>query len=457
MRWQCICRAGSIFFAAMGKVIAVLSLLLTFTAVSFAAEDLLELYTQALNSDPRFSGARFEHNATLERLKIARAGLLPRIYAEGVYTQTQQDIVSSDNSVYGSGTSTFPTTAQILSLTQPLFNMATLANVDRAKADVKGADLQLEAVKQDLAIRVAKAYLGVLASRDNVAFIESESASVGMYHELIKSKFSSGLAPKTDYLDAKARMSEVKANKIAAENNLDDALQSLREIAGRGTSGIAGLREEIPLLSPDPNDIDTWNDAAIKQNPALGFQRQIVEAARQEVRRQEAGHYPYLNLEANYNRTKTEGTLFGGGSDVKTTYALLRLNIPIFEGGVVRARTHEALNLHKAAIQEEERQRRALAKEARAAYQGVGSAIGRVEALRESVESQKLALDAKREGYKSGLFAFRAVLDAERDLYRARRDHAVARYDYVMNCLRLKKAAGILNVSDIAAVNDWLE
>ena len=452
-----MCRGGSNLLFQTGKAIAVLFLLLSLASVSFAAEDLLELYTQALTSDPRFSGARFEHDATLEKLKMARAGLMPKIYAEGTYTQTQQDIVSSDNSVYGTGTSTFPTTAQTLSLTQPLLNIATLANVNRAKAEVKGADLQLEAVKQDLAIRVAKAYLGVLASRDNVAFIESEAASVGMYHELIRSKFSSGLAPKTDYLDAKARISEVRANKIAAENNLDDALQSLQEIAGRGTAGIAGLREEIPLISPDPNDIDIWSDEAIKHNPALGLQRQIVEASSHEVRRQEAGHYPYLNLEANYNRTKTEGTLFGGGSDVKTTYALLRLNIPIFEGGLVSARTREALNLHKAALQEEERQRRALVKEARAAYQGVGSAIDRVKALREAVESQTLALEAKREGYKSGLFAFRAVLDAERDLYRARRDHAVARYDYVMNCLRLKKAAGIISVSDIAAVNDWLE
>jgi outer membrane protein len=457
MRWQCICRVGANSFSEIGRVIAVLSLLLSFASVSVAAEDLLELYTQALTSDPRFSSARFEHDATLEKLKIARAGLLPKIYAEGTYTQTQQDIVSSDNSVYGNGTSTFPTTAQTLSLTQPLFNIATLANFSRAKAEVKGADLQMEAAKQDLAVRLAKAYLGVLASRDNSAFLHAEEAAVGMYHDLVRSKFDSGLAPKTDYLDAKARIAEVRANKIAAENNLDDALQSLREIAGRGTAGIARLREEIPLISPDPNDIDAWSDSALKHNPALGLQRQIVEASRHEVSRQEAGHYPYLNLEANYNRTKTEGTLFGGGSDVKTTYALLRLNIPIFEGGLVRARTREALNLHKAALQEEERQRRALVKEARAAYQGIGSAVDRVQALREAVESQKLALEAKREGYKSGLLAFRAVLDAERDLYRARRDHAIARYDYVMNCLRLKKAAGILNVSDIAAVNDWLE
>lgn len=457
MKWRFMCRGGSILFSKTCAVIAVLFLLLSLVSVSFAAEDLLESYTQALKSDPRFSGAQFEHDATLERLKMARAALMPKVYLEARYMQTKQDITSSDNQVYGVSSSTYPTKAGTLYLSQTLLNIATFANVDRAKAEVKGADLLLESVKQDLAVRVAKAYLGVLASRDNVEFLSAEAAAVGMHYELIRSKFTSGLSSKTDYLDAKARISEVRANKIAAENSLDDALQSLREITGQGTAEIAGFREEIPLISPDPNNIDVWSDAAIRHNPVLGVQRQTVESARLEVNRQKAGHYPYLNLEANYNRTQADGTLYGGGSDVTTANAIVALNIPIFEGGLVRARTREALNLYKAAIQEEERQKRALVKEARAAYQGVGSAIDRVKALRDAVESQKLAVEAKREGYKSGLFAFRAVLDAERDLYRARRDHAVARYDYVINCLRLKKASGMLNVSDIAIINDWLE
>ena len=461
MRWttrgHCRCRGRSIFFSGRARIIAVLSCLLLFVPVSSGAEDLLGLYTQALKSDPRFLGSRYEHDATLERLKIAKAALLPKIYAEGTYTQTQQEIISSDNSVYGTGTSTFPTKGGTLSLIQPLFNIATAANVARVKAEATGADFQLAASQQDLAARVAKAYLGVLASRDNIALLGAEEAAVAMFHELIQSKFAAGLTPKTDYFDAKARMAEVKANKIAAESNLDDAFQSLKEIVGTDATQIAGLREEIPLISPKPGDIDTWSNAALKQNPSLEVQRQAMEAARQELRRQTAGHYPYLNLEANYNRTQTEGTLFGGGSDVTTAAALVRLYIPIFEGGMVNARVREAFNTYNAALQERERQTRALVKETRAAYQGVESAIDRVNALREAVESQKLALEAKREGYRSGLLTFRAVLDAERDLYRTRRDYAVARYDYVMNSLRLKKAAGILDMSDITTVNDWLE
>ena len=266
-----------------------------------------------------------------------------------------------------------------------------------------------------------------------------------------------GLAPKTDYLDAKSRRAEVRAARIAAESALDDALQALRELTGRDVPSLAVLREDLPLKHPDPDEVAAWIGEAVKRNPSLEAQRQTVEAARQEYFRQVAGHYPLLNLEAAYNHNKTEGTLFGGGSEVETTNVLLRLNVPIFEGGIVKSRSREAFNLFQAATQEEQRQARALEKETRAAFFGVRDSIERVKALREAVESQDLALQAKREGYKSGLFILLAVLDSERDRSLVRQDYATARYDYVMNSLRLRKAVGTLSESDLVTVQEWLE
>jgi outer membrane protein len=436
-------------------LLAVLAVL--FFSQPLFAEDLMGVYGLAVKNDPRFLGARYERDASAEKYIQARAGLLPKLTAEGSYTQTRQNIISSDNTVYGQGTSTFPTTSYSASLVQPLFNFASWVSLQRAKATVKGADMKLEAARQDLMVRAARSYLGVLASSDNLEFLGVEEAAVNRYHELVSGRFTSGLASRTDFLDAKARLADVRARKIAAQSTLDDSLQGIKEIVGQNVAKIAPLRDELPLLSPDPDNADTWIDAAVKQNPSLEMQRQAVEEARQEVSRQQAGHYPYLNLEANYDRTKTEGTLFGGGSEVETASALVRLSVPIYEGGIVNSRTREARSLYQAAIQEEERQTRAAKKETRAAFLGVVSSIDRVKALREAVEAQKLVLEAKREGYRSGLYTILAVLDAERDLYRARRDYAVARYDYIMNSLRLKKSVGTLTEADLASVNDWLE
>jgi len=453
----CSGRDRSFFPLRPGIVVMMLIVLLGLPSFQARAEGILDVYSLALKNDPRFIGARFSHDASKETLTQAWAMLKPTVSAEGVYTNTNQKIISSDNTVFGHGSSSFPTTEYSLSLTQPIFNKPSFANVSRARAKVKGADMEMEAARQDLIVRIAKVYLGVLAARDKGAFAKTEEAAVELHYELVAGKFKMGLAPKTDYLDAKSRRAEVRAARIAAESALDDALQALRELTGRDVPSLAVLREDLPLKHPDPDEVAAWIGEAVKRNPSLEAQRQTVEAARQEYFRQVAGHYPLLNLEAAYNHNKTEGTLFGGGSEVETTNVLLRLNVPIFEGGIVKSRSREAFNLFQAATQEEQRQARALEKETRAAFFGVRDSIERVKALREAVESQDLALQAKREGYKSGLFILLAVLDSERDRSLVRQDYATARYDYVMNSLRLRKAVGTLSESDLVTVQEWLE
>jgi len=441
----------------LGTFVVGLILFFVVPMSSAHAEGILDVYRLAIENDPAYNGARFSHEASKETLNQAWAAFQPTVSAEGKYTNTDQKIVSSDNTVYGQGSASFPTTEYSVSLIQPLFNMSSLSNLFRAKARVKGADMEMEAARQDLIVRVTKAYLGVLAARDKLALAKTEEASVGLHYELASGKYKMGLTPKTDYLDAKARIAEVRANRIATESAQDDALQAIREVTGRQIVSLAALREDLPLKYPEPNDVEAWISEAVKQNPTLEAQRQAVEAARQEYKRQVAGHYPMLNFEAGYTNNETEGTLFGGGSEVETTDILFRLNIPIFEGGIVRSRSREAYNLYLASIQEQERQLRALQKETRAAYYGVADAMARVTALREAVEAQELVVQAKQDGYKSGLFTLLAVLDSQRDLTLVRQDYATARYDYVVNSLRLKKAVGTLAQNDIAIVQGWLE
>lgn len=439
------------------ELVTLLAVLFLVPLSAAQAEGILDIYQQAIKNDPAYQGAQFSHDASKETLAQARSAFLPKISAEGAYTGTHQNVGRSDNTSYTPGSSSYPTTEYSVSLIQPLFNKSSLSNLFRAQAKVKGADMELEAARQDLIVRVTKVYLGVLAARDKLNLAQTEEASIRMQYELAYSKYSLGLARKTDYLDAKARLAEVRANRIAAESALDGALQALREVTGKKAASLAPLRSDLPLKRPEPGEADAWIAAAVKQNPAIEVQRQSVEMALQEYKRQVAGHYPVLNLEAKYSNIDTQGTLFGGGYEAGTSNVLVRLNFPIFEGGVVNSRSREAYNLYQASLQEQERQLRALQKETRAAYHGVLDAMERVAALREAVEAQELLVQAKQDGYRSGLYILVAVLDAQRDLTRGRQDYATARYDYVMNSLRLKKAAGTLAEGDMVTVQGWLE
>jgi len=198
-------------------------------------------------------------------------------------------------------------------------------------------------------------------------------------------------------------------------------------------------------------------EASLKQNLLLEARRLTVEIAQHEISRQQAGHYPSVELVATQNRKDTGGSLFGGGSNVETADLMLRLNVPLYSGGLVSALSGEATKRYEGAREDLERDARLTERQARAAFQGVTGGVSRVEALAQGVVSAESARELKAEGYKSGLETILQVLDAERDLYAAKRDSARARYDFLLNRLRLKQAVGTLSEADLDAINRMMQ
>jgi outer membrane protein len=203
--------------------------------------------------------------------------------------------------------------------------------------------------------------------------------------------------------------------------------------------------------------LERWVDSAFDQNLLLRARREAVEVARQEVERQRAGHYPSVNLQLTHNRRDSGSTLFGGGSSVETTDVAVRLAVPIFDGFLTTAVTREAAHRFQKSQEDLELERRSVERQTRLAYDGTITGVALIRALRQSVDSQQSAVSAKEEGYRAGLLTLLPVLDAQRDLYLAKRDYAQARYDYLVNRLKLKQAAGSLAESDLGSVSAALQ
>jgi outer membrane protein len=199
--------------------------------------------------------------------------------------------------------------------------------------------------------------------------------------------------------------------------------------------------------------VEHWVDAALTQNIGLRAKLAAVEVAQQEIKRREAGHYPTLGFVMSHNRRDAGSTLFGGGSKVETIDMMLRLSIPLYEGGLIDAATREAVERYAKSQEEFEQERRAVDRATRASFEGALSAVSLVQALKQSMVAQRSALEAKEEGFRSGLFGLLPVLDAQRDLYLAQRDFEQSRYDYLLNRLRLKLAAGTLSELDLASID----
>ena len=421
------------------------------------AVDLAQVYELAKQNDPEFEGYRFQRMAAAEALPQARAGLLPVVAFDAERVETSQDIVSADNTVFASGKTDFPTTSYTLTLTQPLFNYANYTQFQQSKSQLGQADAEFETARQDLIVRVAERYFAVLAAEDSVRFTRAEKQAVERQLLTAEKRLKAELGRVTDLHDAKARYASVEAAEIEALNLLDDSQQALSELTGELMTDLAPLDQSVVLSPPEPREPAVWIEAALTQNPAIIYQKEALEVSRHEVTRQKAGHYPKLDLVYRLNNRDTKGTLFGGGSEVETQDIMVRLNLPLYQGGYVSSRSKEAAYLHQKSRQDLQRSQRAVKRAARAAYFGVINAISKVKALGEAVASQALALDAKEKGFRSGLYTNLAVLDAERDLYGARRDYAQARYDYILNRLKLEQAVGTLSDEDVAQVNSWLK
>lgn len=420
-----------------------------------SAESLRNLYLKAKASDPTLAGAGHLREASRESLELAWAQLLPSINAQYQYTDSSQDILASDNQVYEQGQSDYSTEEYTVSLKQPIFEYSLFLGVSQARVEQTKADLDLEAARQDLIVRVTERYLNALAAWDQLEFAKAELAAVSQHHELASARFEMGLAPITDLHDAKARLASRAARVTEAEHQLADALQALGEMTGETPESLAILKPELVMPPPLPDDIELWADGAVKSNLAVEAQRRAVEVVDKEVSKQRSGHYPTLDLLGRFNSRNTEGSLYGGGSEVETQDIIMQVNLPIFQGWFVNSRTRQAAEQRSKAKAELEKLTREVSRLARSSFLGVKSAITQVNALGQAVESQQLALEAKQEGYRSGLFTSLAVLDAERDLFNAKMEFSRARYDYIFNNLKLRQAVGTLAESDLLGADEW--
>jgi outer membrane protein len=255
---------------------------------------------------------------------------------------------------------------------------------------------------------------------------------------------------------AQAAYDLATAAEIDAANQLQSANEALYELTGENVEDIRPLQAEIPLVSPDPADVERWVQAAMDQNFALLAARFNAEIAERNVALQRSGHHPSLDLVASLGKTDT-GSGSSTGRDVEDAIVGLRLTVPLFQGGAVSSRTRQANYELTQARQQVEQQRRSTLRATRDAYNAVIAAINRVNALAQARVSARSALEATEAGMEVGTQTAVDVVSTRTELFRAENDYAVARYDYLLNILRLKLAEGSLSITDLRRINQWLQ
>lgn len=433
------------------------------------AASLLEVYQQALQSDPLIHEAESRRLAAQEASPQARGLLLPQVNASGSWTNN--DLTGSEVTVDldtgNFGTLAFETksddTAWNIALRQTIFRWDQIVNLKQASKIVARADLVYEAAQQDLMLRVVERYFEVLAAEDRLTSIHADRQAIARQLEQAKQRFEVGLIAITDVQESQAAFDQSVASEIGAERELATARELLREVTGEYVPELSAPAAEFPLPAPAPADERIWIDMAMEQNLELLSSRLDEQIARDEISFRRTGHYPSVDLVASRSSFESDGERSVGGGPFLTADSMrdgdsigIEVTVPLFSGGRTSSQVREAVYLHRASREQLQRVARETERATRDAYLGVNSEISRVKALEQAVASSRTALEATQAGFDVGTRTIVDVLTSQRLLYQAITNYYQSRYVYIGNVLRLKRAAGTLQIQDLEQIDRWL-
>jgi outer membrane protein len=425
-----------------------------FAASPAFAMDLIQTYEKALSYDSGIASARASFEAQQAASDISRSKLLPQLgaSADANYTDSDGPSQNVDYTTLGLG----------LQLTQPVFRADAWFNYDASKFQTDSARAQYHLAQQQLILDVASAYFDVLRAQDTVTTLRATETAIQRQYDQAQERFDVGLIAITEVLEARATFDDIRSQRIAAENSLNITREQLARLTGEYTEQLDNLRQNFPLNPPEPMNPELWETTALEQNWSIQAAIFDLKASEETLKAAKAGHYPTVDFQASYGKSKIGG-LDSSGTVVQqrngtTTQGVIgfQLNVPLYSGGGIQAGVRQQRSLLTVAEESLNTVRRDVRVDTRSRFLTINNNIETASALNRTIISRRSALDATRAGYDVGTRNIVEVLDAERAYYVALRDFANARYDYVVNSLRLKQSAGILSPQDLVELNNWL-
>ena len=427
------------------------------------AEDLMDAYRQAIANDPVLSTADAARLVVAEAVPQARSALLPQLSAGLGLAQIRGgsgSITSSNGNIVTTGLAGHIRERDLsTTLSQPIVNLAAIANLRAAHAYSDAQGEIYRAALQNLYVRVAAAYFTVLVAQDNLDVYHSYEDAYKQEFDQSSVRFRNGLATAADVSQSQAYYMYIKSRRISAQDNLKDARRALEQITDHPVVGLKKLRDNLPMQPPKPADARAWVDAAMQGNPVILAAHYAVSADEHRVSAARAGHLPTLNATLQYGKFGSWSSAVPGaaGYGPGVTTIGLMLNVPLFSGGLTQSQVRQALAQRDEDQGTLESRRRQAARDAHNYYNLVLDGIDQVDAARTSVEAARKSLASMRAGYEIGTQSLTNVVFAIQTLANSQNEYTYVRHQFILNKLLLKQAAGEVSVNDLEDINKLLE
>ena len=414
------------------------------------AQSLATLYEAAKSHDATFKAARSQYEAALAKAEQAKALLRPTAGLVGNLSETDLDnqTTNRDNQ--------FGTRSLTVSASQPLYRPANQASVDQGFKQIGLAQAQLKVAEQELIVRLSQAYFDVLTAQESLSFVKAQKSAVSEQLAAAKRNFEVGTATITDTREAQARFDLVTAQEIAADNDLRIKRLALDDTVGQREVTPKPLLSAVNMDGLQSGSIESWVAQSVQDNGNLAQARIAQEVAQLEITKAKAALRPTLDLTGSYGMTRYRSGTPSAQPNTNAATIGLAFNLPLYTGQATQNRIKEAVALQDKAQNDVEAAQRSVAQATRTAFLGVQSGLSQVKALQAAEASSQSALDANKLGYQVGVRINIDVLNSQSQLFQTKRDLAKARHDALLGQLRLKQAAGVLQASDLQALNALL-
>jgi outer membrane protein len=422
-------------------------------------QGLLEIYKQAELHDSSWASAKSTYAATQEKVVQGRALILPSVTLDAEANQNNSDTTYSGSAAnpFTGGRQNFGAIGYNVNLTQPLWRKQNTIQYEQSKVQVAQAENTLSVARLDLMVRTATAYFDVLLAQDKITLIVAQKAAVTRQLDQAKANFDVGTATITDVNEAQAKFDLLLAQEIATQNDFEVKKRAIQAITTVPTGQLASAKDKLNIMIPAPQDMEEWVKIAEEQNPQIKVQDQSVQIATQEIDRAHAGHYPTLDAVATWADNRSNGGVNAIGSDQQQLTIGVKMEIPIYQGGSISSKEREAASNQQKAQDDVDLARHNADFQTRQAYLTVASTVAQVKAFEQALISSQSSMDSTSLGYEVGVRTSVDVLNAQQQLYSAKRDLLEARYTWMLSVIKLKAAAGVLSEKDFADTNNLLE
>ena len=434
------------------NLIAIACVLLSTPVAQVSATGLLQAYNAALLNDPSYRAAISENQSGQEYKMIGRAGLLPTLQYS--YTNTQNKTETIAPNFLGresTSHSDYRSKSNNLSLRQPLFNLDAYARYRQGVAQTNVSDAQFVSRSMDLMVRLVSSYVDARYAEDQLSLVSVQRDSYIEQNRVNDRMFKLGEATKTDMLETQARLDVAEALVIEYTDNLMNARNVLAGMIGEEVTNLDGLSSNFREIELLPQNFEGWKLLADANNAELAAARFSLEVAQQEITKSKAGHAPRLDLNAGYNRGLSD-SYTTQKQDITTRSLGVQLVIPIYAGGYVDAVSNQAVASRDRMKADLDAATNRVMQELRKQFNNVKTSHAKIIALQKSVDSATLLVVATKQSVKGGVRINLDVLNAEQQLVQSKRDLALARYNHLTSFLRLRMAAGVLNLNDLHTV-----